>query len=196
MRLSLADEPCNFLAASKDVSKAYYLRWVLRSPPPICPKSFALHPLVVSRNRQVLSPVGVPTFVHEDSVVPIGGCGNASSSHDSSIQPNVTVDVNVVSGRASEPLIDATHGGVSSAVLAEFDTEVHVTGHDEVGESCVKATDAVQNGITTSLCDGDLCPVEEYEHHEVGDEAATLIPSVSATVEEWLFTWRKQLGMR
>ncbi|KAL4369170.1 hypothetical protein GQ457_05G032650 [Hibiscus cannabinus] len=136
----------------------------------------------VSRNRQVLSPVGVPAFVHEDSVVPTGGCGNASS-HDSSVQPNVAVDVSVMSGHASEPLIDATHGGVGSPVLAELDTEVHATGHDEVGESCVEATAAVQNGIATSLCDGDLCPVEESEHYEVGDEAATLIPSVSATTE-------------
>ncbi|KAL4304029.1 hypothetical protein GQ457_10G018070 [Hibiscus cannabinus] len=136
----------------------------------------------VSRNRQVLSPVGVPAFVHEDSVVPTGGCGNASS-HDSSVQPNVAVDVSVMSGHASEPLIDATHEGVGSPVLAELDTEVHATGHDEVGESCVEATAAVQNGIATSLCDGDLCPVEESEHYEVGDEAATLIPSVSATTE-------------
>ncbi|KAL4289766.1 hypothetical protein GQ457_14G005840 [Hibiscus cannabinus] len=136
----------------------------------------------VSRNRQVLSPVGVPAFVHEDSVVPTGGCGNASS-HDSSVQPNVAVDVSVMSGHASEPLIDATHGGVGSPVLAELDTEVHATGHDVVGESCVEATAAVQNGIATSLCDGDLCPVEESEHYEVGDEAATLIPSVSATTE-------------
>ncbi|KAL4295390.1 hypothetical protein GQ457_12G003300 [Hibiscus cannabinus] len=135
-----------------------------------------------SSTHQVLSPVGVPAFVHEDSVVPTGGCGNASS-HDSSVQPNVAVDVSVMSGHASEPLIDATHGGVGSPVLAELDTEVHATGHDEVGESCVEATAAVQNGITTSLCDGDLCPVEESEHYEVGDEAETLIPSVSATTE-------------
>ncbi|KAK8563912.1 hypothetical protein V6N12_036047 [Hibiscus sabdariffa] len=114
--------------------------------------------VVVSENRQRLSSEGVTASVNEESVVPTDGCGN-SSSHDSSIQPNVAADVNITLGHAtseqltlssssnvaqdsmlgdmlvpSEPHIGATHGEAGPEVLTEFDTKMHVARRDEVGE--------------------------------------------------------------
>ncbi|KAK8523178.1 hypothetical protein V6N12_047707 [Hibiscus sabdariffa] len=93
--------------------------------------------VVVSKPRQGLNSEEVTASMNEEFVVPRDGCGN-SSSHDSSIQPNVFADVNIISGCAtSEQLTLSSSSNVArDSVLGDMlvPSEPHIgADHEKVG---------------------------------------------------------------